>query len=214
MRCYLCFSPVQRKKVGESNLTSTEAAGRSAGKGIENNNGNVSDEWLIIDDLGQLFFCGRSNDIIRSGGKAVFATEVENIIIRHRHVDQCAVFALPDGKFGERVCAAIVVVPARIDANGSGNDQGKGKVGKSPGDGDGENSSMGAQVPESMTVSVATNATKVELRSFCAEQNLSGYKRPHTIFMCRELPRNASGKVLKHELAALCGKTEAARSRL
>jgi malonyl-CoA/methylmalonyl-CoA synthetase len=40
------------------------------------------------------------------------------------------------------------------------------------------------------------------LRAFAAEQ-LAGYKRPRTIRIVPELPRNALGKVLKHELPAL-----------
>ena len=56
-----------------------------------------------------LYFCGRLNDVIRAGGETVFAPEVEATIIQHPGVDQCAVFELPDQRFGECVCAAIVM---------------------------------------------------------------------------------------------------------
>ncbi len=83
--------------------------------------GEVSDstlqknKWLVTNDLGyldthgRLFFCGRFDDVIRSGGESVFAPEVEKVIIKHAEIDQCAVFKLPNKKFGEIVCAAVVL---------------------------------------------------------------------------------------------------------
>ena len=72
-------------------------------------------EWMLTNDLGyivnqnDLYFCGRANDVIRTGGESVLATEVEKVIIIHPNVDECAIFALPDDKFGDVVCAAIVL---------------------------------------------------------------------------------------------------------
>lgn len=72
-------------------------------------------EWMLSNDLGyiankhDLYFCGRANDVIRTGGESVLATEVEKVIIIHPDVDECAIFALPDDKFGDVVCAAIVL---------------------------------------------------------------------------------------------------------
>ncbi|KAL7437650.1 hypothetical protein ACHAXM_005741 [Skeletonema potamos] len=74
-------------------------------------------DWMLTNDLGyiddqggnHLYFCGRVNDVIRTGGESVLATEVENVIIMHPHVVECAIFALPDEKFGDAVCAAIVI---------------------------------------------------------------------------------------------------------
>jgi len=56
-----------------------------------------------------IFFCGRANDVIRTGGESVPATEVERVIKTHADVTECAVFALPDEKFGEAVCPAVVL---------------------------------------------------------------------------------------------------------
>lgn len=72
-------------------------------------------EWMLTNDLGyianqtDLYFCGRANDVIRTGGESVLATEVEKIITMHPDVEECAIFALPDDKFGDVVCAAIVL---------------------------------------------------------------------------------------------------------
>lgn len=84
-------------------------------RGNEFYNSSFHKNWIIMNDLGyinektgSLYFCGRANDVIRSGGETVFASEVENIINQHPEIEHCAVFALHDEKFGEIVCAAIV----------------------------------------------------------------------------------------------------------
>jgi len=51
-----------------------------------------------------------------------------------------------------------------------------------------------------------------ELQAFCAE-HLADYKRPRQVNFVDELPRNATGKVMKHRLATdTAGKTNAAES--
>lgn len=42
---------------------------------------------------------------------------------------------------------------------------------------------------------------EAELRAFCAER-LADYKRPRVVHVVAELPRNATGKVMKHKLSA------------
>jgi acyl-CoA synthetase (AMP-forming)/AMP-acid ligase II len=70
--------------------------------------------WLITDDLGYLdengglYFCGRSSDVIRTGGETVFPMEVEQIISLYDGIDSCAVIGLPDHRFGEIVSAVVV----------------------------------------------------------------------------------------------------------
>ena len=45
-----------------------------------------------------------------------------------------------------------------------------------------------------------------EARRHCKAHNLAGYKCPRAVFILPEIPRNTSGKVLKHKLAEICGK--------
>ena len=55
---------------------------------------------------------GRSSvDIIKTGGEKVSALEIEEIYRTHPAVDDCAVVGIADAEWGERVCAAIVLVP-------------------------------------------------------------------------------------------------------
>jgi acyl-CoA synthetase (AMP-forming)/AMP-acid ligase II len=42
----------------------------------------------------------------------------------------------------------------------------------------------------------------VTIKKWCGQHGLANYKRPRYLFLLNELPRNSSGKVLKHELAA------------
>eukprot|EP00804_Cyclotella_cryptica_P000746 CCRYP_001015-RB/>CCRYP_001015-RB protein AED:0.04 eAED:0.04 QI:0/0.66/0.5/1/0/0/4/2183/650 len=78
-------------------------------------NQSIQDGWLFTSDLGylspksgKLFFCGRVNDVIRTGGESVLATEVERVLSMHPEILECAVFALADEKFGECISAAVV----------------------------------------------------------------------------------------------------------
>ena len=60
-----------------------------------------------LDDDGYLFIVDRAKDMIISGGFNVYSTEVEQAILRHPDVQDCAVVGLPDEKWGERVVAVV-----------------------------------------------------------------------------------------------------------
>jgi acyl-CoA synthetase (AMP-forming)/AMP-acid ligase II len=57
---------------------------------------------------GYLFLSGRRHDLIISGGVNVYPAEVEGVLAAVPGVAQVAVFALPDERWGQRVCAAYV----------------------------------------------------------------------------------------------------------
>jgi acyl-CoA synthetase (AMP-forming)/AMP-acid ligase II len=75
------------------------------------------DGWVYTGDLGFqdaegfLFIRGRVKDMIITGGQNVHAAEVEEAILRVPGVAECAVFALPDDVWGERVAAVAVTAP-------------------------------------------------------------------------------------------------------
>jgi len=77
--------------------------------------GLTADGWLMTNDRGycdangRLYFSGRASDVIRSGGETILANEVERVIALHPNVEACAVFGLPDEKYGEAVSVAIVL---------------------------------------------------------------------------------------------------------
>jgi fatty-acyl-CoA synthase len=45
--------------------------------------------------------------MIISGGFNVYSAEVEQALQRHPAVQDCAVFGMPDDKWGERVCCVV-----------------------------------------------------------------------------------------------------------
>lgn len=59
-------------------------------------------DLAMIDDAGNLTLCGRSKDLIKSGGEWINPTEIEVIVGRHPSVRHVAVIGRADDKWGER----------------------------------------------------------------------------------------------------------------
>lgn len=68
------------------------------------------------DDDGFYYMVDRKKDMIRTAGENVFAKEVEQIIVTHPSVAECAVIGLPDADYGEKVVAVIVSRDGTRDA--------------------------------------------------------------------------------------------------
>ncbi|MGW5241463.1 acyl-CoA synthetase [Monashia sp. NPDC004114] len=67
----------------------------------------------FLDDEGFLHIVDRAKDMIITGGFNVYSTEVEQALMQHPDVQECAVVGLPDDKWGERVEAVVQVLPGR-----------------------------------------------------------------------------------------------------
>lgn len=61
-----------------------------------------------LDEDGYLFFDGRRDDLVITGGVNVYPAEVEAALVTLAGVEQVAVFGVPDEQWGQRVCAAVV----------------------------------------------------------------------------------------------------------
>jgi len=74
-----------------------------------------ADGWFRTGDLGffepdgYLTLCGRSKDLIISGGLNIYPPEVERVLAEHPSVAACAVIGCPDREWGERVTAVVVL---------------------------------------------------------------------------------------------------------
>jgi acyl-CoA synthetase (AMP-forming)/AMP-acid ligase II len=66
-----------------------------------------------LDADGYLFIVDRAKDMIITGGFNVYSTEVEQAILSHPDVQECAVVGLPDDKWGERVVAVVQALQGR-----------------------------------------------------------------------------------------------------
>ena len=75
----------------------------------------TADGWFRTGDLGfrepdgYLTLCGRSKDLIISGGLNIYPPEVERVLAEHPSVDACAVIGCPDREWGEQVTAVVVL---------------------------------------------------------------------------------------------------------
>ncbi|MDB5861585.1 MAG: acyl-CoA synthetase (AMP-forming)/AMP-acid ligase [Ramlibacter sp.] len=65
-----------------------------------------------LDDEGFLYLVDRKKDMIISGGENIYSREVEEALVQHPAVSEAAVVGVPDAKWGEAVCAVVVLRPA------------------------------------------------------------------------------------------------------
>jgi acyl-CoA synthetase (AMP-forming)/AMP-acid ligase II len=69
-----------------------------------------------IDDDGYLFIEGRSDDTIIRGGENIAPAEIEEVLLRHPAVEECAVVGIPDDEWGQQI-AAVVVCRSDVDVD-------------------------------------------------------------------------------------------------
>jgi long-chain acyl-CoA synthetase len=73
----------------------------------------VRDGWVCAGDLamkdeeGFVYLVDRKNDMIISGGENVYPREIEEILLRHPAVAECAVLGLPHPYWGDAVTAVV-----------------------------------------------------------------------------------------------------------
>jgi acyl-CoA synthetase (AMP-forming)/AMP-acid ligase II len=73
--------------------------------------------WLRTGDIGYkdqrgyVYVCDRKKEMIISGGLNIYPTEVEQVLQSHPAIQECAVFGVPDPKWGEAVKAIVELKP-------------------------------------------------------------------------------------------------------
>jgi fatty-acyl-CoA synthase len=79
----------------------------------------VQDGWMhtgdlaTIDDEGYCNIVGRAKDMLIRGGENVYPREIEEFLFRHPKVQSVQVFGVPDVKYGEEICAWVVLKPGQ-----------------------------------------------------------------------------------------------------
>ncbi|MFF4037477.1 o-succinylbenzoate--CoA ligase [Streptomyces sp. NPDC001816] len=106
-----------------------------------------------VDADGYVYIVDRTKDMIISGGENVYPAEIEDLLLAHPGIAECAVIGVPDDTWGE-VPRAVVVPEAGVDLD-----------------------------PDEVLASLAGRLAK--------------YKIPKSLVVADELPRTASGKLLK-----------------
>lgn len=76
-----------------------------------------ADQWLKTGDVGYrdsegyYYIVDRKKDMVVTGGFNVYTAEVEQAVLAHPDVRDCAVFGIPDTKWGEAVKAVVELKP-------------------------------------------------------------------------------------------------------
>ena len=65
----------------------------------------------FLDEDGYLFIGGRSDDTIIRGGENIAPAEIEDVLVEHPHVRDCAVVGAEDPEWGQIIVAVVVPAP-------------------------------------------------------------------------------------------------------
>ncbi|MEY2418800.1 MAG: acetyl-CoA synthetase, partial [Actinomycetota bacterium] len=71
----------------------------------------VHGDWASIDDEGDWFLHGRSDDTIKVAGKRLGPAEVESVLVTHPSVVEAAAVGVPDDIKGEALWCFVVLAP-------------------------------------------------------------------------------------------------------
>jgi acyl-CoA synthetase (AMP-forming)/AMP-acid ligase II len=111
--------PVGAGVVGEIFVRGEQVSGEYAGRDSQLDSGG----WFptrdrgFVDADGYLFIEGRSDDTIIRGGENIAPAEIEEVLMRHPDIAQCAVVGVPDDEWGQRIAAVVVTRDGRgLDA--------------------------------------------------------------------------------------------------
>jgi acyl-CoA synthetase (AMP-forming)/AMP-acid ligase II len=99
-------------EVGELFVRGEQVSGRYTGIGsvLDEQGWFPTKDVASLDDEGYLFIGGRSDDTIIRGGENIAPAEIEDVLVEHPHVRDCAVVGAEDPEWGQIIVA--VVVPA------------------------------------------------------------------------------------------------------
>jgi long-chain acyl-CoA synthetase len=103
--------PLPAGTPGEVYVRGPQVSGEYLGRGSQLG----PDGWLatrdggLLDDAGFLFLSGRIDDVIVRGGENLSPGEIEDVLLEHPCVAECAVVGVADVEWGEAVAAAVVL---------------------------------------------------------------------------------------------------------
>ena len=85
-------------------------------------------DLATMDEEGYVNIVGRSKDMVIRGGENVYPREIEEFLYRHPKIQDVQVVGVPDQRFGEELCAWIVVKPGQTLTEDEVRDFCKGKI--------------------------------------------------------------------------------------
>jgi acyl-CoA synthetase (AMP-forming)/AMP-acid ligase II len=102
--------PLPPGQIGEVFVRGEQVSGEYVGLGSAVD----ADGWFPtrdrgwVDADGYLFIEGRSDDTIIRGGENIAPAEIEEVLLQHPGIEQCAVVGLPDEEWGQQIVAVVV----------------------------------------------------------------------------------------------------------
>ena len=70
-----------------------------------------------LDEEGFLFVCDRESDMVISGGVNIYPAEIENELLTHQEIADCAVIGIPDEEYGEKLIAFVQPIASLTQLN-------------------------------------------------------------------------------------------------
>ena len=114
--------PVPSGEVGEIQISGPNVFAGYHGLDDATRAATTDDGWFRSGDLGYLdadgylYVCGRSKDMIISGGENIYPAEVESLIADLPGITGVAVIGIPDDRWGEVPLAVVTIAPgAQVD---------------------------------------------------------------------------------------------------
>jgi fatty-acyl-CoA synthase len=74
-------------------------------------------DLVVIDERGYGNVVGRLKDMVIRGGENIYPREIEEFLYKHPAVKDVSVVGVPDAKFGEELCAWIILKPGQDPAS-------------------------------------------------------------------------------------------------
>jgi len=85
-------------------------------------------DLATMDDEGYVNIVGRIKDLVIRGGENIYPREIEEFLYRHPKVQDVQVVGLPDKKYGEELCAWVIVKPGQMATEDEIRDFCKGQI--------------------------------------------------------------------------------------
>jgi acyl-CoA synthetase (AMP-forming)/AMP-acid ligase II len=100
-------------ETGELFVRGEQVSGRYTGIGsvLDAEGWFPTKDVASLDQDGYLFIGGRSDDTIIRGGENIAPAEIEDVLVEHPHVHDCAVVGAEDPEWGQIIVAVVVPAP-------------------------------------------------------------------------------------------------------
>lgn len=97
-------------ETGELFVRGEQVSGRytDIGSVLDENGWFPTKDVALLDADGYLFIGGRSDDTIIRGGENIAPAEIEDVLVEHPHVRDCAVVGADDPEWGQIIVAVVV----------------------------------------------------------------------------------------------------------